>query len=653
MSTIYCVLRSHLANNIIDDLEKIAACFMEERPRQNRFWSAVLPQITVGLGYVSSQVTPEGDYEQQPLLSNDSQVVLVADARLDNRAELMRLLNITPEQARILSDSGFILKAYEKWSYDCPQYLLGDFVFIIWNSHTSKLFCARDHLGNRILFYYRSPSLLAIATAPRGLFALADIPRRLNETKIADFLVLSGEQTASFYQDIERLPAAHSLLADQANLSTWRYWSPDSIKQFNYASDMEYIEAFHEIFDEAVRCRLDSTLPTGVLLSGGLDSPSVASTAARQLAMSGQRLVAFTAGPRSGFSEVEASSYYNDETPYVEQIGQMWPNLDINYIHGAEHTPLDDLDHLYHVLEAPLFNPCNRSWIETALGSAQRLNLRVLLTGQNGNATISYDGFSLLPSLFLGGHWLRLMRELQRLAIQNGSSVWELFKSTVLVPLLPTTVWWRYRRWRDRLPHLWSTYSAINPKFAEQIALNERLLRLGEDPTHRLPSNGGKYRARLLSNGIIADAYDVYQAWRTHFGVELRDPTADKRVVEFCLALPESQYLRDGQSRSFIRRATEGLLPDVVRWQTRCGIQAADWYEGLQAAHDQVVTLLTRLERSDTAQRCLDLPRLRRLVENWPQDNWTDTNITREYRFLLLRGLMVGGFILWVENGGR
>ena len=102
------------------------------------------------------------------------------------------------------------------------------------------------------------------------------------------------------------------------------------------------------------------------------------------------------------------------------------------------------------------------------------------------------------------------------------------------------------------------------------------------------------------------------------YGVDMRSPTADVRLTEFCLALPEDQYMRNGQPRSLIRRAMVGQLPPLVLENRRRGLQAADWFERLLGARAQVGAELARMERSELARRVLDLDRLRQLHERLP-----------------------------------
>jgi asparagine synthase (glutamine-hydrolysing) len=153
------------------------------------------------------------------------------------------------------------------------------------------------------------------------------------------------------------------------------------------------------------------------------------------------------------------------------------------------------------------------------------------------------------------------------------------------------------------------------------------------------------YRVLILRGG--ADVLDTYSGFRPEFGVETRDPTGDLRVVEYCFAIPGFQYLRNGVTRWLIRRAMEGRLPDRVRERNTIGAQSAAWTEWLPPMRKELEAELTLLERSETANRCLDLGRLRSLFDRWPEP--MGSGHEKEYYHLLLRGLMMGRFIRWFE----
>ena len=139
------------------------------------------------------------------------------------------------------------------------------------------------------------------------------------------------------------------------------------------------------------------------------------------------------------------------------------------------------------------------------------------------------------------------------------------------------------------------------------------------------------------------------------WGLDLRDPTADKRLVEFCLSVPSEQYLKDGVSRSLAKRAFADRLPQAVLNDRKKGYQAVDWHEGVTAAaaSGEIAAELERLEACDPATRMIDVARLKRLVENLPRSGWHRDEVMRPYRLALLRGVSAGHFLRKASGGNR
>ncbi len=128
------------------------------------------------------------------------------------------------------------------------------------------------------------------------------------------------------------------------------------------------------------------------------------------------------------------------------------------------------------------------------------------------------------------------------------------------------------------------------------------------------------------------------------WGIDVRDPTADRRLVEFCLAVPTEQFLRDGQPRALARRALADRLPAAVLEASGKGYQAADWHEGLGADRAGLAEEVERLEASGVSG-LIATERMRRLMEDWPQSGWERHSVAQSYRLAMLRGVSAGHFL--------
>ena len=130
------------------------------------------------------------------------------------------------------------------------------------------------------------------------------------------------------------------------------------------------------------------------------------------------------------------------------------------------------------------------------------------------------------------------------------------------------------------------------------------------------------------------------------WGVDKRDPTADPRLIDFCLNLPLDMLMKDGVRRPHARAALADRVAPAVLDERRKGYQGADWHEGLTADVGGVARLLDAMAADSTASRLIDVERLRRLVRSWPSGGWDDPRIIAEYRIGLLKALTAGHFIL-------
>jgi asparagine synthase (glutamine-hydrolysing) len=381
-------------------------------------------------------------------------------------------------------------------------------------------------------------------------------------------------------------------------------------------------------------------------MSGGLDSSAVAATAARLLARRCERLTAFTEVPGPGFSGPVRPGAYADETPFVKAIAAMHGNIDLNLMRTDGQHFLDDLDSLFPHLEAPFRNTSNRVWIESILRETARRGMKVLLDGLQGNLTMSWYGSSLLPGLIRSGKWGQAFR-----LTRATRSPWRTLVGEGVLPLLPDPLWSALRWLRHPAActeATWVTDSAINPGFAKAQRVPDRAQERNCAGRRRPGACSRLDRYQALAN---QDFGAYISAYRAMYGVDMRTPPADVRLAEFCLALPEDQYRREGETRRLIRRAMISHLPESVLANRLRGVQAADWFERLAGQRDRIAQELGRMEQGDLARRILDLGRMRLLFERMPVTVSNQDDFLRDYQWVFQQGLMVGRFLCWFEAG--
>jgi hypothetical protein len=366
----------------------------------------------VGLGQRLLAVTPEDNFERQPLRSADGRFALVCDARLDNRSELAEALALKAADTRDMPDSALIMAAFERWGRAALSRLVGPAAMALWDGRERRLLLASTPLGERPLLYHVAPRFVAFATRPKGLFAAPGVPRAVDLDFPADFLARAlSDPVGTFYQGLRRVEMGQALIVDHRGARQERFWQPDVEHELRLKGDEDYVEALDAVFARAVAAQLRSTTPVGVMMSGGFDSTSVAALAAEMRRRQGRRLPTFTEVPRPGFDGPLIPGRYADETPLVAAMARRYPNLDPNLVRTDGRCYIEGLAAYFDWAEVPFPNASNRVWMEAIFEGARDAGVRTLLLGSLGNLTISYDGERLLTHLLRRGQWARAWRE--------------------------------------------------------------------------------------------------------------------------------------------------------------------------------------------------------------------------------------------------
>jgi asparagine synthase (glutamine-hydrolysing) len=520
---------------------------------------------SVALGHAHLVSTPEALHEVLPFREAATGCTITADARLDNRDELLDALGVSGAE-RGISDSGIILRAFLSWGEACLDRFLGDFTFAIWDPRRQRLFAARDQLGMRQLSYAHVPGrVLAFATEPRAVIEAPDIPRDLNEGRIADYLedvleAIDHEQT--FYRAVLRLPPAHRLVVDQRGIEIRRYWSQEMPAPLALPSDEAYAEAFREVFAKAVRSRLRTAGAVGSMLSGGMDSGSVVAVASRLLAEAGR-------GPLPTFSVVGPDPANYDETLAI-QASLTMPGLAPYLIDVADLTPwADDLWASLQEIAEPFDGHMNMH--RAIYRAASNAGVRVVLDGGAGDVVLSQGNY--LPALARSGRFAELWRELAAEEAQWGRYPrlwrWTMFQGIVRSGLVPDRLRVRLRRLLTRLRSGREGFRPgplLSPEFAAEMdAAGRRDKWKRNNYPHPPVSSLG--RAALVTGPMMVAGRERYDRVAGAFGVEPRDPFLDRRVIDFCLSCPASQMRWRGWRKVVLRRAMEGMLPQQVIWR--------------------------------------------------------------------------------------
>lgn len=486
------------------------------------------------------------------------------EARLDNRDELLRALEIDGEERGRLSDLALILRAYDRWGEACPERLLGDFAFAIHDERAGRAFGARDHLGVRPFYYRASERGLVFATRASAIPERDGLPLTLDDARVADVCVPALEcvdRTSTFYRGVFRLPAAHVLRFESGRASVAPYWTPDPSREVRFGSDGDYVEAFREVFSEAVRCRLSG--PAASMLSGGLDSSAIVGFA---------RAIVLADG-RSPLTTLSALT----DDPACEESSHIRSVLNLQGLDPKAIRPGDvgafqgEVEAFAASMEEPFDDPMMLPLLLYA--TARRHGFSAVLDGVDGDVVASHEP-DILASLLRAGRWGVALRQARGFAgfyrdsYEPWSSAARLLTENAgrafVPPFLRATVGPLRQKLgvRATLAQSW-----IGPDLAARTDVSGRLLTLWSHRANVPGLTPRERQARELSHPQIVAGLERYHRVAASQGIEARHPFFDKRVVEFGLALPWDQKVGDGWSKRIVRRSAEGLLPNDVCWR--------------------------------------------------------------------------------------
>jgi asparagine synthase (glutamine-hydrolysing) len=324
-------------------------------------------------------------------------------------------------------------------------------------------------------------------------------------------------------------------------------------------SDEDYAAAFREVFTAAVRSRVRSAFPVGSTLSGGLDSSSIACAARNLLGKQGARLHTFSAIfpslPKNDLRKI-------DERKYIEAVIAQG-GFEPYYLRADLLSPLSDFDKVLWHGDEVYWGP-NLYMHRGLYRAAEQRGVRVFLDGLDGDTTVSH-GLAFLTELAWTGRWRKLVSEARGLSrVRNSYTSRRIVWQYGFKPLVPEMAFRIWRMFRGRPQHTNVNAEILNNDFAGRIDIARRLREL---QSHNSATAYTARRSHLngLNFGLHPYVLELADKTAAAFSLEPRYPFYDRRLMEFCLAMPSEQKLSQGWTRAVLRRAMTGVLPQEVR----------------------------------------------------------------------------------------
>lgn len=603
MSGIAGIVRFDGAPVELGQIEKMTAAMAHRGPDGIHHWR----QGSVALGHCMLRTTPESLEETQPLANEDASLVLVLDGRVDNREELRAELLKRGAALRTRTDAELVLRAYEAWGDGCPDKIIGEYAFFVWDTRQRRLFAARDAAGTRH-FYYHTGGRFAFASEIKGLLALDTIEPRLNDERVLDYLVPEFDRddvVGTFYEGILRLPAGHAMAVTDRGVRTWRWWNPGELAESRFASLDECAEAFLDQMRVAVKCRLRSNGPVGAMLSGGLDSSSIVGLIRKEFRDE-------LGEPLRTFSLVREDRENCTDWEHIQRMvegGGIAPT-----VIGSE-----SIDDLYAACldgmrsaDEPFAFSHGLTYFAT-YQAAGRQGCSVVLDGIAGDQLFYGPDASLAAALRSGkaGHLPGVLAARRRHGVDPTFGA---LARAGLAAIAPETAKSAYRLIRERVAPPDPELRLLHPELAKRI-IERRRARAAQV---RSPRSDPARHAAHFTGGLLSFAHEVYGDIAFTLGVEPRSPFSDRRMIEFAIRMPLEAKLCAPWYKPLLRTCTAGVLPESIRWRNDMGNHPGwRFYERLSSRMAKSTqTMWAQVNSAEKLSKWIDAPKLRMDVES-------------------------------------
>ena len=603
------------------DIQRMLDSIAHRGPDGSDIWT----DCSVGLGHRMLWTTPESLHEKLPLTNKAGNLTITADARIDNRDELIPTLNFNGRPRETIPDSEIILAAYEKWGEKCPTHLLGDFSFAIHDKRKQIIYCARDPIGIKPFYYYFKGGKFRWSSEPKAIFEDKTISKEPNLPLICLYLLNRfDEREETLYKDVYRLPPSHFMVLQNGQIRKGQYWDIDPDYSIRYRTDEEYAERFLELFKEAIRVRLRSHGPVGALLSGGLDSSSIVCTAQslyQEKSIPDQEFEAFS---------IIFDEFSCDERSYINEIIRQWP-IKGNFFTYEKNLSWIEFDQANYYPEVAYFPTL--LIIGPALGNAQQKGIRVMMDGIGGDDLLGMY-YTHLTDLFFRGEFFKLIKYLLSVTFDSSSqSPFSLFIQYCLKPSIPPPIKIHLRQF---LRHFrgngippWFNHSFLN-----NLGIQERLYKKQKRSPLQFPERSKQEVYDWLRFGWNFNiALEMIERFKTHFDIESRYPFLDRHMIEFCFSIPAEQLWSTEWTKAVLRKSMEGILPESIRCRrTKAEFSAMIDHHFNQKRGNQLEGLIQSSSLANLG--IIQRDRLKKLFENYHDGN-TNNSIRNTFQHFL------------------
>lgn len=494
----------------------------------------------------------------QPLSNEDGTILITFNGCIYNYLELAQTLRKKGHRFKTYADTEVIVHAYEEFGEECVHKFIGMFSFAIWDERKKRMFCARDRIGVKPFYYFKSKDRFIFSSEIKAILATDSCKPTVSQQALREYLIFQaalGEKT--LFEDIVKLLPGHSMTIDAEGniLSIAQYWDLQFTAD-HYHTEEYFIDHLRLLLRDAVKIRLRSDVALGAHLSGGLDSSTVVCLAGDMSLMS-EPLMTFT----GAFSD--GTDY--DETLYARLVSKQANTL----YHEIRPTARDFIEHIpkiIYYMDEPAAGPgVFPQYMVSQLASRQ---VKVILGGQGGDEI--FAGYA--------RYLLGYLEECLKGAIEEteNTSNYAATLATIIpnLPMLRQYIPMMRYFWKEdlfespekRYFRLMDRSTGVRNIYNEEFFDNNEYI-VDEFCQIFNGSDAASFLNRMLYFDLkvhLPALLHVEDRTSMAWGLESRVPLLDHRITEFIASIPPVIKFKGGQPKYLFRKAVKNIIPDAV-----------------------------------------------------------------------------------------
>jgi len=514
--------------------------------------SGIFIDESVSLGHQRLKII-DLESGRQPIHNEDETIVVIFNGEIYNHRSLRTVLEKKGHRFYTNSDTEVIVHAYEEYGIDCVHQFNGMFAFAIYDGTKKCLHLARDRIGVKPLYYYFEGKKFLFASEIKALLMESSIPREINIGAFHDYLnfrFVPGENT--LIKGIKKILPGHIISIKNCDLSSHQYW--DITEHRDSGSEEEHVNTLRMLLGDAVLSRLESDVPLGVFLSGGIDSASIVALMSEHT----DAIKTFSVG---------FESQADTELPYARIVAEEFNTDHHECFVTDKHLSL--IPKMVWHLDEPVGDAATLPTM--VLSQYAKQHVTVVLAGEGGDeAFAGYDN-------------QRIMMQCIRF-----NPLYHPLKSVIARIKECTSP-------GSNLHRVLATLSSqsLEPQYATLISLfsKDELLEMG------IPDNNqdlSRYYPKTPMDHLNTLQYFGLKTWLPHdfcmkadkmtmaYGIEERAPLLDYRLMEFAFSLPAHEKIQNGTGKYILKKAMEPRLPHSIVYRKKHGYNAPmdQWFKG-------------------------------------------------------------------------